>query len=316
MPFGRLLALFFVSGASGLIYQVVWMRAISFSMSVTVYAVTTVLCAFMGGLALGAAVAGRVADRLERPLLVFGLLEIGIGVAGLVAPTVLFGLGPVYVWLHDLLGGSGLPFTLGRFALAGSTLLVPCTLMGMTLPLLSRAAVDREEVVGRRIGGLYAFNTLGAVAGCVSAGFVLVPALGLFRTSMLAASLNVSVGAIAIALGLRSRRTAASADADRARGRRMPRTARLACLAFGVSGFTALGYEVLWTRALEQFTHNSTYAYSAMLATFLLGIGGGSALAAARADRSESPLRILGIIQIGIALSVIVGLIVYPRMLY
>ncbi len=96
----------------------------------------------------------------------------------------------------------------------------------------------------------------------------------------------------------------------------MSRTARLACLAFGVSGFTSLGYEILWTRALEPFTHNSTYAYSAMLATFLLGIGGGSALAAARADRSKSPLPILGIIQIGIALSVVVGLIVYPRMLY
>ena len=114
MALGRLLVLFFLSGASGLVYQVVWMRAISFSLSVTVYAVTTVLCAFMGGLALGAALAGRVADRLERPLLAFGLVEIGIGAAGLVAPTVLFGLAPAYVWLHDLLGGEGPALTLGR----------------------------------------------------------------------------------------------------------------------------------------------------------------------------------------------------------
>ena len=103
---------------------------------------------------MGAAVAGRLADRLERPLLVFGLVELGIGVTGLVVPTVLFGLGPAYVWLHDQLGGSGLPFALGRLVLAGSVLLVPCTLMGMTLPLLSRATVDRKEVVGAATLGL------------------------------------------------------------------------------------------------------------------------------------------------------------------
>jgi spermidine synthase len=256
-----------------------------------------------------------MADRLERPLLVFGLAELGVGAAGLVAPAVLFGLGPAYVWLHDLLGGSGLPFTLGRFALAGLTLLVPCTLMGMTLPLLSRAAVDRDDVVGRGVGGLYAFNTLGAVAGCVGAGFALIPALGLFATSAVAACLNVAVGGIAVVLGLRARRPAESPAAETPGTRRMPRTARLAALVFAVSGFTALGYEVLWTRALEQFTHNSTYAYSAMLATFLLGIGGGSALAAARADRSDRPLPVLALIQIGIALSVFAGLVVYPRLL-
>lgn len=316
MPLGRLLLLFFFSGASGLIYQVVWMRALSLTLSVTVYAVTTVLCAFMGGLALGAVIAGRLADRLERPLLGFGLVELGVGASGLVVPQVLFGLGPAYVWLHDLLGGAGLPFTLGRFALAGITLLVPCTLMGMTLPLLSRAAVDRDGVVGRGAGGLYAFNTLGAVAGCAAAGFALIPALGLFETSAVAACLNTAVGTAAVALGLRARRLASGTGARGVRAGRMPRTARLAALAFGVSGFTALGYEVLWTRALEQFTHNSTYAYSAMLATFLLGIGGGSALAAARADRSGRPLPILGGIQIGIALSVIAALIIYPRMLF
>lgn len=316
VPLGRLLALFFVSGASGLIYQVVWMRALSLTLSVTVYAVTTVLCAFMGGLALGAAVAGRLANRLERPLLVFGWVELGVGLAGLVVPKVLFAMGPAYIWLHDLLGGSGLPFALGRFALAGGVLLVPCTLMGMTLPLLSRVAVDREEVVGRATGGLYAVNTLGAVAGCVAAGFVLIPQFGLFHASLAAACLNAAVGSGAVALG-RGRRTALAADTAPSvtPTEGMPWTARLAALAFGVSGFTSLGYEVLWTRALEQFTHNSTYAYSAMLATFLAGIGGGSALAAARADRSRAPLPILGWIQLAIAASVISGLLVFPRLL-
>src|SRR3990172_1079188 len=93
MPLRWLLVLFFASGICGLVYEVVWMRVLSITLSVTVYAVTTVLCAFMAGLALGATLAGRVADRLERPLLGFGLLEIGVGVTGLIAPGVLFSLG-------------------------------------------------------------------------------------------------------------------------------------------------------------------------------------------------------------------------------
>jgi spermidine synthase len=315
MRLGRLLALFFVSGASGLVYQVVWMRALSLTLSVTVYAATTVLCAFMGGLALGAWLAGRVADRLPRPLLAFGLAELGVGISGLLVPAALAGLAPAYVWLHDQLGGSGIAFALSRFAVAGAVLLVPCTLMGATLPLLSRAAVDREDGVARGTGSLYAWNTLGAVAGCVAAGFALVPALGMFRASLVAAGLNALVGVTAVALGARSRVAVAAAGGAAAPARPLPRQARLAVLAFSVSGFTALGYEVLWTRALEQFTHNSTYAYSAMLATFLLGIGGGSALAAARADRGRNPLATLGVIQLAIAVSVIFALAVYPALL-
>jgi spermidine synthase len=194
-------------------------------------------------------------------------------------------------------------------------LLVPCTLMGATLPLLSRAAVDRPERVARGTGGLYAWNTLGAVAGCVAAGFALVPALGMFRASLVAAGLNALVGTTAVALGMRSRADVPGTGAAVAPAQPLPRQARLAVLAFSVSGFTSLGYEVLWTRALEQFTHNSTYAYSAMLATFLLGIGGGSALAAARADRGRNPLAVLGVIQIAIALSVLLALLVYPALL-
>jgi spermidine synthase len=90
-----LLGLFTVSGACGLIYEVVWMRVLTLTLSVTVYAVTTVLCAYMAGLAFGAVIAGRFVDQLPRPLVVFGIVEICIGVLGLIAPTVLFGLGPI-----------------------------------------------------------------------------------------------------------------------------------------------------------------------------------------------------------------------------
>ncbi len=312
-----LLLLFFGSGASGLIYQVVWMRALTLTLSVTVYAVTTVLCAFMGGLALGAFLAGRLADRLERPLLVFGVIEIGVGLTGIVTPRVLLELGPAYGWLAASLGEGGPSLILTRFLFASTVLLIPCSLMGMTLPLLSRTAVSRDDEVGRGAGALYAVNTLGAVVGCIAAGFVLIPALGLTASSTLAAGINLLVGLTALGLGRREQRppaAAASAHAVAADGG-ISRQAVIATLGFGVSGFTALGYEILWTRALEQFTHNSTYAYTAMLAMFLLGIGAGSAVTAVWADRTRRGLALLGVVEIAIGISVIAALLVYMRLL-
>jgi spermidine synthase len=312
MPRHWLLTIFFVSGACGLIYEVVWMRVLTLTLSVTVYAVTTVLCAYMAGLALGAAIAGRYADRLQRPLAAFGLAEIGIGIAGVIVPPILFGLGPVEISLHAALGG-GLAYNAARFGLAAAILILPCTLMGTTLPLLSRATVESRDDVARGTGGLYAFNSLGAVAGCLVAGFYLIPALGLTTASLTAAALNISLGSLALGVAWRQapRAVPSAAPDGGAPGARVG----LAAIAFGISGFTALGLEVLWTRALEQFTHNSTYAYTSMLAVFLLGIGGGSAISSRLADRVRRPLLAFGIIQLAIAVSVVCSLLLYMNFL-
>jgi spermidine synthase len=197
-----------------------------------------------------------------------------------------------------------------RFALAFAILLVPCTLMGATLPLLSRAVLHDSKHAARGAGLLYAVNTFGAMLGCFTAGFVLLRTIGLSRTSMVAAGLNLAVGVVAIVLGRRS--TLPVAAPTPAPAGDPPRVAA-ACTVLAVSGFTALGYEVLWTRAHEQFVHNSTYAYSAMLVTFLFGIALGSAIAAPLAERSRRPLVALGVVEIGVALSVIAALPVYGR---
>jgi len=292
-------------------YEVVWMRQLSLVLSVTVYAVTTVLCAFMAGLAAGAAVGGPLADRVRRPLVAYGIIEVAVGVTGFAIPWLLFHLAPLWVRVHDAFGGTG-PLLGGvRFALAFGVLLVPCTLMGATLPLLSRAALHESEDAARGAGFLYAVNTLGAVIGCFVAGFVLLREVGLSRTSMIAASLNVAVGVVAIVLGRRG--TAGAAPASAAASGRQPTRVAAACTVLAVSGFTALGYEVLWTRALEQFVHNSTYAYSAMLVIFLFGLAAGSAAASPLAARSRRPLLLLGAVEIAIALSVIAALLVYGR---
>lgn len=308
-----LLFLFFASGLAALSYEIVWIRLLSLTLSITVYSLTTVLCAFMAGLGLGALIGSVMADRLRRPLLAFGTAEIGIAICGLIVPSVLSGLGPAYVWIHDLFGGEGVLFGTSRFALAFGVLLVPSTLMGVTLPLLSRAVIDRDDVVGRRAGALYSANTLGAVFGCIGTGFFLIPEIGLQATSTFAASLNVLVGIGALALASRFEVVTPSRATEGPVRIPLARSIRVAALAYGVSGFTAMGYEVLWTRALEHYTHNSTYAYTAMLGTFLAGLALGSAIAARFADRIRRPLLAVALAQIGVAVTVIAALRIYTQ---
>ena len=157
--FSLLLVLFVASGAAGLIYQVLWFRILSLTLSVSVYAVTTVLVAFMTGLALGAGIAGRMVDRIERPLLGYGLVEIGVAAVAVVTPAILFHLGPLYRDLVAALGGSGPTFVAARFLLAFGVLLVPMHADGRDAAAAQprRGRPRRER--GRRVGALYAVNT-------------------------------------------------------------------------------------------------------------------------------------------------------------
>jgi spermidine synthase len=305
-----LITLFFASGISALVYEVVWIRALSLTFSITVYSLTTVLCAFMAGLGLGAAISARFADRLRRPLIAFGVAELGIAASGMVVPDILSSLGPAYLSLFESFGGAGVAFSVSRFGLAFLVLVIPSTLMGVTLPLLSRAVIDRDAVVGSRAGELYGANTIGAVFGCILAGFVWIPAFGLTTTSAIAAGLNIAIACGAFAIAVRHRVSVPEPSAKAKRGR-LSTAVRLAALTYAVSGFTAMGYEVLWTRALEHYTHNSTYAYTAMLATFLAGLGVGSAVCSRVADRFRDPLFAVGVIQIAIGFAVLVALRIY-----
>src|SRR5436309_5806846 len=213
--FGGLLLCLFVSGASGLIYEIAWVRSLELVFGATSFAVATVLAAFMGGLALGSWVMGMAAARLERfhPLRIYAVIECLIGAAGLLVPVALSGLVPIYqaVWTH--FHASFAVFSLWRFALCGAVLLVPTALMGATLPIASRLAADESDAGGtgvpstaaasRRVGLLYACNTVGAVAGCAAAGLALLPALGLHRTEWLAVGLNLLAAAGALLLAWR-----------------------------------------------------------------------------------------------------------------
>ncbi len=281
-----LVLLFFGSGACGLIYQVLWLRQLSFVLGVTVYAASTVLAAFMSGLALGSLLAPRVLNRIGRPLVAFGLAEILIGLAALATPAALSGAVAVYEAAYRAGGDSPALLTLGRVIAAFLVLLVPTMLMGLTLPLLSATSLVRSGRIGSRIGLLYAANTAGAVTGALLAGFHLIGGIGMRRTFFVAASLNALVGLAALWLsrGTESAppRAAVTPDAigSRPAAAIVNRTTRAVQYVVAVSGAASLALEIVWFRILLQFLPATTYAFTTMLATVLAGIAAGGAVGA------------------------------------
>ncbi|HIE03435.1 MAG TPA: hypothetical protein EYP61_01610, partial [Candidatus Latescibacteria bacterium] len=217
--------MFFVSGACGLVYQVVWTRMLVVVFGATVWAVSTVLSAFMGGMALGSYMFGRVADRHPDPLRLYAYLELGVGGFALAFP----GLLNLVERAYSAWGGLGT-----RFVLCLGLLALPTVLMGGTLPSVSKFLVRGLGEVGWGVGRLYALNTGGAVLGCFGATFFAMGSLGVWETSYLAAVLNILVGAAAFALSGGEVPVGRRVHAEGGVTRVLP-----ILVAFGASGFTA-----------------------------------------------------------------------------
>ena len=199
-----LLFFFFLSGFSALVYQVLWMRLLALVFGVTIHAASTVLAAFMAGLALGSAVAGRLADRVRRPLVAFAAAEAGVAAAALATPLALAGVEALYVRLYPALDDWPPAVGLVRFVLSFAVLIVPTTLMGATLPLVVKSALAHGTILGRQVSRLYAGNTAGAVIGTLLAGIWMISQLGISWSFRIAALVNLTVAAGALIL---SRRT-------------------------------------------------------------------------------------------------------------
>jgi len=296
--------IFFISGGAGLVYEVLWSRQLGLIFGISTYAVATVLATYMGGLALGSYAVGRMVDRWKNPLAVYALLEVAIGVYALLVPALFAGLREPYIFLHHF-ADSRAVLIAGRTLLAASILLIPTVLMGGTFPVLTRFWVRLPQNVGLGTGLLYFTNTAGAIVGCLAAGFFLIENFGLRGTTWIAAVVNFSVAGIAFVL---SRQTEQGyqeiehgTDGDDPTAMPAP-VARLVLICIGVSGFTSLGYEVLWSRALIRYLYNSTYAFTTMLATFLAGIAIGSAIYTVLLRNNRHPVRLFAILQILIAI--------------
>ncbi|MFY9571555.1 MAG: fused MFS/spermidine synthase, partial [Blastocatellia bacterium] len=195
---------FFASGVSGLVYQVVWVRELVLVFGATTFAVSTVLTAFMGGLALGSYYFGRRSETVARPLRLYGLIEIGIGLYGLAVPLIFAALPSIYHSFWSSLQLSFFALSIARFVVATLVLIVPTALMGATLPVLSSFYARDSRRIGLRVGSLYALNTFGAVLGAAATGFVLIPVLGMKAATIAAATMNILLGAVALTVSRRA----------------------------------------------------------------------------------------------------------------
>ena len=286
--------LFFFSGSCALVYQITWMRLFRLVMGNTVFTSATVLTAFMAGLALGSFIAGRLTDRTAHPLRTYAWLEVLIGLCGFGLAPAFTAAEPLYAWLYSLLSESPLLLSIGRFLVSSALLLLPATLMGATLPLLSRFMTQRVDSMGRDLGRLYALNTLGAALGAAITGFVLVPALGVQTTLWTAASANLVIGALAFALA----RTPVAAPEDAPAPARLGDSAALWALA--LTGFASMVYEVSWTRTLGMLLGSSVYAFTLMLVAFICGLGLGSLFLANWIDRRPNLVHTLALLQLAV----------------
>src|SRR5690242_14991126 len=191
---------FVLSGATGLIYEVLWARMLGLVFGATTLAVSTVLAAFMGGLALGSALAGRLVPRIKKPVAAYGWMEIGVAVFALLVPVLFKAVDVLYALVWQKLQPGFFTFTLLRFALSCLLLLVPTTLMGATLPVLSAALLRSETHDANSVTRLYTCNLSGAILGTLIAGFVLLPTVGVRTTIIIAAATNIVIGAVALTL--------------------------------------------------------------------------------------------------------------------
>lgn len=275
--------LFALSGAAGLIYQVLWIRAFTAVFGATAEAAAAILAAFFLGLAVGSDLFGRLADRIARPLRLYALLELGIAIAVLPALGGVALYRALYDELYTALSGHPFLFALLKMALTAAALLPATALMGGTLPALGRALTRDTGSLGQRGGRLYSANIIGAVSGVLVAAFGLPLWLGIRGAYAAAIVINLAVAAVAATLArheprlepapARSSRVAEGASEEKRRSH------RLLAIAFA-SGFATIALELLWTRALALVIQNTVYSFGAVVAVFLMGLAGGAILVA------------------------------------
>jgi len=313
-----LLLFFFLSGACGLIYEVVWTKLLALVIGSTIYSITTVLVAFMGGLALGSYIGGRIIDRKGDPLLTYGILEGLVGLYCLVTPFLIRSIEPLFAFFYNrYYTNQFLLFSLARFFLCALILIVPTTLMGATLPVLSKFFVQRRERFGWGVGRLYAFNTFGAVAGSFGSGFILLPALGKWLTIVSAASANLLICALVTAYWFMFERGREKPLAEEIAaqsgevGKPLPDNTISAALvavvlvAYAANGFAGMSYQIAWTRALSLSFGSSAYSFSLILTVFILGLAFGSGAGARIVDRLKNPVAVFGWVEVLIGFSAI-----------
>lgn len=306
---------FFLSGLTSLAYEILWMRMITRVVGGAPFAVSMILTIFMGGLGLGAFLAGCWIERLERPsaiLGVYGGLELLVGLYALAIPFLFSGFEPLFAVFYNRLFAHAILYHLLIFAACLALLIVPVVCMGATLPVLCRFYVHELSHLGRRAGLLYGFNTIGGAAGALLCGFFLVKYLGPATGLNMVVLINVFIGAVCLLIARRKFSWGDGSDAlvfwGAAASVQLPayeataapeptpyekRRWRGALIIFAVSGFCAMACEVIWTRLLGLLMGPTTYSFTIVLVVFISGLALGNILFGRLADRSRNPMALL-----------------------
>lgn len=310
-------ACFFLSGATGLIYEVLWARMLGLVFGATTLAVSTVLAAFMGGLAIGSGLAGRRGAAVKRPIRAYGLIEIGIALYALAVPFLFTFVDNLYAIIWQQFRPGFFAFSLWRFLLSCVMLLVPTALMGATLPLLSAALLRSNGPRSTSITRLYTRNLAGAICGSIVAGFLLLPTFGVRATIYIAALINILIGIVSIVADRRMEmQSNPGKDATPVSAEELqPGETSFAAVAGDarfwmacafISGFVTIATQVAWTRLLTMIVGSSTYAFSIVVALFLMGLSGGSFVIARKsraANLRQTVLRVELLTAVSIFLS-------------
>jgi spermidine synthase len=318
-----ILGCFFVSGLTGLIYEILWTRMIVKIIGSAPFAVTIVLTVFMGGLGLGSYLASRKIDRIKDPLRlvrIYGLLELIIGAYGIVLPFLLILFRPLFALIYNHLFPYFLTYNLITFVGSFLLLIVPVTCMGATLPVLSRFFITRLSRVGTHVGRLYGLNTLGAALGALLCGFWLIQALGMWGALSFAVTLNAVIGILCILISRNPKKEGKTITVRQKKAKKQQNLKSLepgymalpgrvrssALLIFCISGFCAMAYEVIWTKLLGLIVGPTTYSFTIVLVTFISGLALGSLFFGWLGDRTKNILQLLLLTQIAAALFALV----------
>lgn len=326
MKYKLILFAFAVSNMASLIYQISWIKNLSYIFGTSVYAMGAVLSCFMAGLAIGSFIIGKQSDKHPNPVKLFAYIEIAIGLYALATPFLISRLHYPYGYLNEIFGNSWM-FYLMLSCLTFAILIIPTALIGGTFPLMSRIYTKRINNIGQNVGLIYSIDTVFAAIGGLAAGFLLIPWIGINGTIAVAALFNIGAGVILFMIVNKNERIikkepsvklkrpfASYITHYKAIGNSFSHLDKIILLAFFLSGFAALTSEIVWSRFLSLALGTSVYAISIITSTFLIGLSLGSLIAGKYINRYKDLIPLFAYIECGIGISSLLMLIFFDKL--
>ncbi len=283
--YAKALATFFLSGFCAVCYQVIWSRLLINVFGSTTQSIAIVLFVFMFGLGLGSLLSGKYLKKIKNPKNVYAKIEIILGLYSLVLILILQVIQKAHVFLFPYFYDSEFVLTVIRISLVSVALIIPTTLMGATFPILSQALHRDGSKIGRRIGSIYAINTVGAALGGFLSAFVMIPSVGLYWAICICAAINISIGLVILNTASEFHYRIPPDQHRVHEPMSVHRGAVFVLVAFAGVGFIGMLLENSWSRALVMVFGTSVYAFAIVLTTYLTGLGLGSLVAGWLADR-------------------------------